>query len=225
MTIAFISLRARLYSIDKQEGVSRQQDTNTDPMHLSSIRLSSTHQALQKTISLIGKFAGEVVCTSKFTLSTTPQGAAHKTTQKTKGIAPSSHLNTVLSLRCSLSQEELMCTLKDIEDTIGYREGNSTSSSSTFLTLSLLCYGERTVRQQDLTLPHPFMHKKDYFLYPLAEIAPEYIHPGNDKSVRDLIKEQTQSNELETLESTYKEEVLTQLERTLSAQHNLKHCA
>ncbi|MBO7272080.1 MAG: 2-amino-4-hydroxy-6-hydroxymethyldihydropteridine diphosphokinase, partial [Bacteroidaceae bacterium] len=40
-----------------------------------------------------------------------------------------------------------------------------------------------------LTIPHPLMHKRDFVLEPLTEIAPDVIHPIIGKSINDLLQE------------------------------------
>ncbi|MBQ4917479.1 MAG: 2-amino-4-hydroxy-6-hydroxymethyldihydropteridine diphosphokinase, partial [Muribaculaceae bacterium] len=45
------------------------------------------------------------------------------------------------------------------------------------------------VNTPTLTIPHPLMHKREFVLAPMAELAPQWIHPTLHKSVAELINE------------------------------------
>jgi 2-amino-4-hydroxy-6-hydroxymethyldihydropteridine diphosphokinase len=55
------------------------------------------------------------------------------------------------------------------------------------LDLDILLYGERTVREPELTIPHPRMVERAFVLVPLAEIAPEMVVPGGGR-IADLVR-------------------------------------
>ena len=42
-------------------------------------------------------------------------------------------------------------------------------------------------KRQNLTIPHPEMHKRNFVLLPLFEIAKTWIHPLKKASIKDLI--------------------------------------
>ena len=44
--------------------------------------------------------------------------------------------------------------------------------------LDLLLYGDVVMETEELTLPHPEMQDRRFVLEPLAEIAPDWVHPG-----------------------------------------------
>lgn len=43
--------------------------------------------------------------------------------------------------------------------------------------LDIILWGQRVIKEDDLIIPHQDMHNRDFVLEPLAEIAPEIIHP------------------------------------------------
>ena len=56
------------------------------------------------------------------------------------------------------------------------------------LDLDLLFYGDLVLDTPLLKLPHPRLHERRFVLEPLAEIAPNLIHPGLKKTVRELLQ-------------------------------------
>ncbi|MDU7710314.1 MAG: 2-amino-4-hydroxy-6-hydroxymethyldihydropteridine diphosphokinase, partial [Clostridium sp.] len=62
------------------------------------------------------------------------------------------------------------------------------------LDLDIIFYDDLIVETDTLCIPHVEMHKRDFVLKPLHEIAPYKHHPGNGKTVRELLEEIEQSH-------------------------------
>ncbi len=85
-------------------------------------------------------------------------------------------INAVVRLDTSLSAHELLHELQRIEQDFG-RERPFRNAPRT-LDLDLLLYGDQTIEDAELQVPHPRMGERAFVLLPLLEIAPEALIPG-----------------------------------------------
>ena len=106
-------------------------------------------------------------------------------------------LNCVAAFETGLSPEELLNTTERIERELG-RTTKSTGGTyhDRVIDIDILLYGNETIATPRLTIPHPLMHKRDFVLEPLAQIAPDAIHPIFGKSIAELAEEQRKNNNL-----------------------------
>ncbi|ARQ08025.1 2-amino-4-hydroxy-6-hydroxymethyldihydropteridinediphosphokinase [Macrococcoides canis] len=53
--------------------------------------------------------------------------------------------------------------------------------------LDVLLMDDVVIEHERLKVPHPFMHERSFVLIPLAEIAPEAVHPVLNKKIKELV--------------------------------------
>ena len=96
-------------------------------------------------------------------------------------------LNGCLKLRTLLYPKELLTEMNRIEQEAG-RERIIHWGART-LDLDLIFYDNLILEEDDLCIPHVEMHKRTFVLEPLEQIAPYKRHPGNGKTVREMLQE------------------------------------
>jgi 2-amino-4-hydroxy-6-hydroxymethyldihydropteridine diphosphokinase len=86
-------------------------------------------------------------------------------------------LNAVCVGRTVLSPRQLLSQLQDAERAAGRRRGARRFGPRT-LDLDLLVYGNSVLRSAELTVPHPRLRERAFVLVPFADVAPDWIVPG-----------------------------------------------
>lgn len=98
-------------------------------------------------------------------------------------------LNAAAALETKLDPHPLLNRLLAIERSLGRDRTNAIPNGPRTLDLDLLLYGNRIIRTESLQLPHPRMAQRAFVLQPLAEIAPDLIHPELQKSMTQLLQD------------------------------------
>ena len=84
-------------------------------------------------------------------------------------------LNMVAEIATTLPPMELLDRVKDLEQELG-RE-RSPRFGPRPIDVDILLYGNQVVDEVDLQIPHANLHLRAFALVPLAELAPEFLHP------------------------------------------------
>jgi 2-amino-4-hydroxy-6-hydroxymethyldihydropteridine diphosphokinase len=96
------------------------------------------------------------------------------------------YINAVASIETTLTAHRCLDILEAIEIQQG-RKRNAIHWGPRTLDLDLLLYGDQVINSPRLIVPHPELTKRNFVLYPLAELAPELILP-NGSAMCDLLK-------------------------------------
>jgi 2-amino-4-hydroxy-6-hydroxymethyldihydropteridine diphosphokinase len=94
-------------------------------------------------------------------------------------------LNCVIALETATQPAQLMAELLRIEHEMGRQRVLKTGPRS--IDIDILLFGDHVVNTPELTIPHPEMARRRFVLQPLAEIAPELLHPVSQKTVTQIL--------------------------------------
>jgi 2-amino-4-hydroxy-6-hydroxymethyldihydropteridine diphosphokinase len=96
-------------------------------------------------------------------------------------------INMVVEAETDLPPFELLGALKKIESEMGRKAG--VRWGPRLIDLDILLYDDLIFSTDLLTIPHPHLHERRFALEPLAEIAPDVVHPVKLKTIAALLME------------------------------------
>ena len=86
-------------------------------------------------------------------------------------------VNAVARIETALTAPALLDALHGIDRQAGRLRPYVNAPRT--LDLDVIFYGDAQVHSPQLTLPHPRWRERAFVLYPLADVAPERVHPGD----------------------------------------------
>jgi len=146
--------------------------------------LGRREQHLEEALKLIESRIGRIMAKSSF-YESEPWGYTSENW----------FCNCCVSLRSNLQPLVLLDSLLALEKEMG-RERRGTGYGDRIIDIDLLFYGDKRLDHPRLSLPHPSMGDRRFVLIPLAEIAPELIHPLTRLSISKMLQNCTDNTEV-----------------------------
>lgn len=100
-------------------------------------------------------------------------------------------LNAVVELKTTLSPQKLLAVCQDTEREL--KRVRVVKWGPRTIDLDILLYGEAVLDDENLIIPHPRMHEREFVMKPLKEIAPQAFHPVLEQTAGDIYKGLTET--------------------------------
>ena len=94
------------------------------------------------------------------------------------------YLNGVAVVETSLSPQALLAATLALEAEFGRARGQPNAART--LDIDVVAYGREVLDAPGLTIPHPRAHERRFVMGPLAEIAPDWVHPTIERTAAEL---------------------------------------
>ncbi len=96
------------------------------------------------------------------------------------------YYNAVVGLKTELSPRQLLSYINDIEKRAGRQRSYQWAARE--LDIDILLYDDLLISEEDLTIPHPYLHQRLFVLIPLREVCGNITIPGKS-IIDDLLQE------------------------------------
>ena len=153
--------------------------TSESAFVLLGSNLGDRELLVNQACKMMGKRCGEIVAKSRL-YESEPWGFK----------AEQWFLNQVVKIETTLSPDELMQELLEIEKELGRdRSVRHKGYVSRPMDLDILYFGNEIIDTQMVVVPHPRLHQRRFTLLPLCDVAPDFVHPVMNKTNLQLLDE------------------------------------
>jgi 2-amino-4-hydroxy-6-hydroxymethyldihydropteridine diphosphokinase len=94
-------------------------------------------------------------------------------------------LNAAAQIKTTLGSHALLHRLLEIEAELGRQRRQKWEPRT--IDIDLLLFGDQILSSQELVVPHPLLHERRFVLEPLAQIAPDAVHPVLQMTIAGLL--------------------------------------
>lgn len=131
---------------------------------------------LLEAIRKIGELENTEVVKSSTILETEPFGYLEQ----------DNFLNACLEVKTLMTAQEFLKVILQIELDMG--RVREIKWGPRIIDIDMLFYDKEVIEEDNLAIPHPWICEREFVLDPLSEIAPNYIHPLEKKTITMLAR-------------------------------------
>ena len=95
-------------------------------------------------------------------------------------------VNAVVEIKTSLSPEKLLAECKRIEGQLGRKPVQKNVYEDRTIDIDILFYNKDIVNEENLIIPHKYIHLRAFILVPMLELNPDFEHPVLHKTISAL---------------------------------------
>lgn len=105
-------------------------------------------------------------------------------------------INAVVKISTELSAQKLLSECQKIESLLGRNRNTEIRWGERTLDVDIIFYDDEILVEENLKIPHKYMHERAFVLVPMLEIAPDFVHPVFEKTVEELYGELDKPDEV-----------------------------
>ena len=109
--------------------------------------------------------------------------------------------NGCVVLKTKYLSDIVLKKLLFIENSLGRAKDESEKYSAREIDLDLLFFNELIISRKELIIPHPQIHKRNFVLFPMCDISPDFIHPKINVSIKKLLAKCEDNSEVKIIKN------------------------
>ena len=146
--------------------------------------MGDKRENLLEAIKRVGELENTEVVKSSTILETEPFGY----------IEQDNFLNACLEVKTLLTPQEFLSSILKIELDMG--RVREIKWGPRVIDIDILFYDDEIIQEDNLAVPHPWICEREFVLEPLSEIAPNYVHPLERKTIMMLARKLKESGKV-----------------------------
>ena len=95
-------------------------------------------------------------------------------------------VNAVVEAKTNYSPKELLEVCQRIEKQLGREKKNTPDYEDRTIDIDILFYNKDIIQEDDLIIPHKYMHLRAFTLVPMMELNADFIHPVLHNSIAEM---------------------------------------
>lgn len=98
-------------------------------------------------------------------------------------------VNAIIEIKTSFSVQDLLAECLRVEKQLGRNREKEEHFGERTIDIDILFYGKDIIEEENLQVPHKYLHQRAFVLVPFLELDPNFIHPELNKSMDQLYEE------------------------------------
>ena len=95
-------------------------------------------------------------------------------------------MNAIIEIKTTLTPEKLLSECQRIEKQLGRERTNEDAYDDRTIDIDILFYNKDIINEENLVVPHKYMHLRAFTLVPMLELSSEFVHPVLHKTISEL---------------------------------------
>ena len=112
-------------------------------------------------------------------------------------------LNSVMIIETTLEAQHWLERIAEVEYALGRRRDSDDRNVPREVDVDIIFYGDQLIGSGGLMVPHPRWAERRFVVQPLAELQPDRVLPGMDRSVSDVLETLPGEDELTQLDTAW----------------------
>jgi len=139
--------------------------------------MGNKRQNLLDALQHIENYAGKITRKSSL-YETAPWGVSDQPAFFNQAVLVETHLEPQL----------LMHELLAVERLLGRKRADTEKWTQRIIDIDILFYNDDSLQTEELTIPHPRLHERNFALRPMLELDPRHKHPVMGLNIEELLK-------------------------------------